>query len=1218
MAEVKWTEDQRSAIESRGENILVSAAAGSGKTTVLVERVLRMITDSNHPVDLSSLLIMTFTRAAAAQMKEKIYRSIRKAIQAHPDDQHLKKQLHEVASARIYTIDALSMEIVRDHFHAVDIDPGFRIAEESETEILKTEVLADIIEEHYADPTSEFLKFVNFYIDKSDARIEKIILNLYKYAQSHPEPEKWIRDCIAPYTMAAYLADTKDVHIDEDAVNAASRWHETFSDLIRMELQTLLSSARKGLDISLMNYGPFKYEEPFRELITFLEGISGDDCTFDLIGPSISEHLDEWKRSPSISKKDEVDPDLKEAASDIRKSIKSGLEELQKKFFSENLETAYMNMAGCADIAEVIADLTLEFSKRFHEAKKERNIADFNDVAHLALKVLLEYDENGCIKRDSSGNPVYTKAADDMAAGIHEIIVDEYQDTNLIQEYMIGALSSERSGRPDVFMVGDVKQSIYGFRMACPELFNEKYNRYGADSSAGKRILLRENFRSRKEVLDITNAVFDQMMIPEVGGIDYLDGHGLKYEADYPIPEDPSECIPEMIFADGMGEDAKLSEAYLIAEKINQLVKEGHVTCEDHADGLRNIRFSDIAILTRTSDNHEIEQTLEDMHIPVIKSSNKGFFDSLEIRLIIDLLKIVDNPYQDIPFTAVITSPVVGMTADDLARIRIAFDKEKIFSMYEACKDYAGCDDIPDDNRLKKLAGDLLDMLSEMKHSSMYMDTGSFIDYVLKRSRLDIILEAMPQGDGRRANIEFLKSKAAGESRSSYQGLFNFIRYIDQMKDSDIDFGQSQVLEGDIDAVRMMTIHKSKGLEFPVVFIARCGKSFNQKDLNDNIIMDRNLGLGLELRDPVERTVRPTLLMETIRSVKKTDMYAEEMRLLYVAMTRAKEKLIITGTQRGLANTAAAWAKRTIGWKPGRSTRLDPKEVLSCSSFMKALGVTLWSLKDIKGFRENVSFDTRLCDELEAETERVLEIEGRDRFLADAESYIHSSNGQSEAVRDYLDWTYPFLEESGKIVKLTASQLEKHAAGESSDDNPQFSKPFAYNGDETGLRGAEKGNAYHRYFELLPYEKFSSDEVIAETVIDSLNELTTSGMLSKEYASTIDPQKIVSFLVTPLGCRMRSAAQAGLLHREQQFVMRYDEDGEGRLIQGIIDAFFEEDGELVLVDYKTDRKKEDSAFVSTYTDQLNVYCKALEAALGKRVKEKIIYSVELEREIQLP
>ena len=962
MAELNWTTEQESAIYTRGRNILVSAGAGSGKTTVLVERVMKMITDRDDPVDIGSLIIMTFTRAAAAQMKDKIYKGVREAIKNDPENEHLRRQLMAVHNARICTIDSLCMDIVRSNFQETDIDPMFRIADESESAIMRIDVLKELIEEKYKDPDDDFLQFVNFYTDKSDSKIEDIILTLYDYAQSHPEPEAWIMDSVAPYLLAA------DLEHEYDQVESA--WMEKLRTVVDKELEAIREEAVTGLAISNMNYGPYKYVELFENIIAFVDPLVTGNDLFDNRRSRISEFLENWERAPSIRAADGVDEKLKKDAMEIRKGIKGKLTSLYDTFFSKDLESAFMDMAKCRGVARAIAQLTLEFSRRFMAAKTAKRIADFNDVAHHALKILIKHDEDGRMMKDENEEPLYTQTADRMASEIKEIIVDEYQDTNLLQDCIIKALSSERFGKPDRFMVGDVKQSIYGFRMAVPGLFSEKYDRYALGDDNNARILLNANFRSRKEIVDLVNDIFSQTMIRDIGEIEYTDGHELKFKAEYPATETNEEFIPEFIYIDQSGTAGKECEAYHIARRIEELVETGLIT--DDSKTLRKVRYSDIAILTRTSDNPEIEQELDNRKIPVVKASNKGFFGAFEIRLFTDLLKIIDNPYQDIPFAAVITSPLAGVSSNTLARIRMSYKKEP-FSMFRACEEYREDADL---NAFMK-------MLEDFRFRNTYMGVCELIDYVLEESCFESLIGAMPGGESRRANIDMFRDKAEGYAKSSFAGLYNFLRYLDQMQDAEKDFGQAQIFEGEVDAVNMMTIHKSKGLEFPIVFLARTGKENNLKDINNSIVMDRGTGLGIELRDPVERTVTKTLIMETIRAIKKRDLVAEEMRVLYVALTRAKEKLIITGSMNALGGAMTRWSRELYR----NEEQLPYSSILSAGSFMKTMGSALVRHRDAgvirtvagtdadcrhPGFLKS-SFKAEIYDQIDIEEERAAE-----------------------------------------------------------------------------------------------------------------------------------------------------------------------------------------------------------------------------------------------------
>ncbi|MCQ2512956.1 MAG: UvrD-helicase domain-containing protein, partial [Lachnospiraceae bacterium] len=642
MAGFEPNEAQQKAIDTRGKNVLVSAAAGSGKTTVLVERVLKMVMEEK--VDIDSLIIMTFTKAAAASMKEKIYSRIRSALKKEELEEdvkeHLKRQLMKIHGARICTIDSLCMDIVKENFQCVDIDPGFSIADEAEIAMMKSDILGEILEDHYGDPTENFLNFASNYTDKDDSKIEELILELLRFAESHPSPDTWLHMLVASYEDAATL--------QPDLEKEANRWLLFLAQIINSKIESIMDLCLDGIIACGEHCGPENYLGNFEYVQTALEAIQGN-C-FDNRGTIIKETLAGWPSLKPIRSKD-VEETLKEQAKEAYGAIKEELKKLYDRFFYQDLESMYKDMGNCGTIVRELVGLTCELREKLMEAKKERNIYGFNDIAHFALDVLIGYDEEG--------KPYYTETADSLAKATVQIIVDEYQDTNRLQDALVAALSAERFGRPDVFMVGDMKQSIYGFRLACPELFIEKYNSYDAYENC-ERIILGENYRSRKEVVDFTNLIFSQTMTPSVGGIDYNDGNALIYGAKF---EEPLfDMTPEILMINGSGENAKISESYEIAKKIEELVGSG------------SVRYSDIAILTRTANNPKLERCLSDRNIPMVKSANKGFFDTMEIRLALNLLRIIDNPMQDIPFAAVLTSPVVGLDANRLAKIKTNYD----------------------------------------------------------------------------------------------------------------------------------------------------------------------------------------------------------------------------------------------------------------------------------------------------------------------------------------------------------------------------------------------------------------------------------------------------------------------------------------------------------------------------------------------------------------
>ncbi len=1164
MAEFKPNEAQKRAIDIRGRNILVSAAAGSGKTTVLVERVLKMIMEDL--IDIDSLIIMTFTKAAAASMKEKIYSRIRKALKEEELEEkvkdHLKRQLMKIHGARICTIDSLCMDIVKENFQCVDIDPGFSIADEAEIAMMKSDILGEILENHYSDPTPEFLNFAGYYTDKDDSKIEELILELLRFAESHPSPDHWLSMLVGSYENVLNL--TPDPEKEEN------KWITVFAQIVNSKLEAIQDLCLDGIIACGENYGPENYLTNFEYVNNQLEKIAGN-C-FDNRGSLLEETLENWPSLKPISKKAGVDEALKEKAKTAYSSIKKELESLYNRFFYQGLEGMYKDMGGCEGIVRELVQLTFELRKKLLAGKKERNVFGFNDIAHFALDVLIGYDEEG--------NMFFTETADSIAKATNQIIVDEYQDTNRLQDALVTALSAERFGRPDVFMVGDMKQSIYGFRMACPELFIEKYNSYELYDNS-ERIILGENYRSRKEVVDFTNLIFSQTMIPAVGGIDYSDGNELKYGADYEAPL--FDMTPEILMIQGSGENAKLAEGYTIARKIEELVQSGVV------------RYSDIAILTRTANNPQLERCLSDRNIPMVKSANKGFFDTLEVRLALNLLRIIDNPLQDIPFAAVLTSPVVGVDANGLARIKTGYT-EKDFSMYKGCLKMAESDE--------NLA-QFMEKLEIWRQRSDYFGVAYFIEYVLEDSGLYNIISAMPQGDGRKANLEFLKSLATDFAKGTYTGLFNFIRYIEEIRKADIDFGQAQVVNADLDAVQLMTIHKSKGLEFPVVFLAAAGKQYNDKDTSRPIVLDADLGVGIELRDVEEKTKKRTLLMETIIEKKKRDLYAEEMRLLYVALTRAKEKLFVSGTEGRMQTQITKWDMDKACENPVQP--LSEAAVLSAKSFMTLIGNCLTQKTDVP-----FQWDIKALEDIE--TDRVVELFN----LAEKKEAIQELIRQAEeSPEDLFSYVYPYEEATRTQVKMTASQLEKKEEYDGSEDKAfdaereiEIEEEKVFKAEKTGLsKAAERGTVYHKVFELWDYENTD--------VESQLEKLTAQGMITAEQKKLIQPAHFEHFQKTDLGGRMKKAYENQSLYREQQFVMGIEEKGELRLIQGIIDAFFEEDGNIILVDYKTDRNTDEDHYRTVYMPQQEAYAKALEAAKGKPVTEIILYSTELGREIRL-
>lgn len=1200
MANFNWTASQEEAIHAAGGDILVSAAAGSGKTAVLVQRVLNKVLDTEKPMEIDSFVIITFTRKAAAQMREKIRKALNAAHKSDPENEHIKRQLLKLHTAKICTIDSLCLDIVRENFHAVDIDPSFRTATKEETDIIKKKVLEEILEGNYAsekrDGSKEaFLDFIESYIGRDDSKIEAIIEQIYSFAGSDAEVYKWMDKSAEVYIHAENLGADMEM---------PALWIY-FKEYILHSLFQLKDTASDGLALSLAENGPVRYAEYFEKYIDTAQRMLKELLNGQVMFSRLKEELEMsvHAKAPAYSAKrmvkENVDPDLqiraKELLDECRKLVK---EDVLGAYFDKSLEEHYKDLASCAGVAKTLISITKEFAHRFEEEKKAAKIADFSDVSHDALKVLIEHDENGKMKRNALGSPVYTKTADHMAKNISEIIVDEYQDTNMLQEYIINALSSERFGRPNVFMVGDMKQSIYRFRFAVPELFMQKYSSY--PGTPGKqRVLLQNNFRSRPEILKFANFIFSQIMTPKTGEINYMDGNELVPSPAYEEKPPENTILPEVYIVEGSRPEGRKCEACLVCRRIEKMA--GHEEIEDEGQ-TRKIRYSDIAILTSKNEAPEIEQELETRGIPHIKSSNRGYFDTFEVSLLINLLKVIDNPYQDIPFTAVLRSPLAGFDANDLAILKTCYDK-KPFSMYKAALAYIN-GEIPEGACRLGVEKDMaffefMAMISDIRKESLFLSASQLIELLISEFSFYEIFSAMPGGDVRGANIELLSQIALEYEKNADPGLFGFLRYLDSLKKNGYERGQANLNGEGADAVSLMTIHKAKGLEYPVVFLINAGNIYMESEVRDDIILDKDLGLGVDIRDRQTRVKTPTIAKNLIAAKIKQQSRTEQMRVLYVALTRAKERLIVTGT----VNNADILKKDAF---PDEG-HINARDVLGCRSHM-ALIVRALS----NGYKDVCRLEISKASDYIAERLKETVQAGKLKMaIADM-----AKEGDDQIVEGDLSFTYKYEQAVSMPVKITASSLERTDEAVKGADEKAERNTVTEEGEVEGppysKKGVLRGNAYHRFFEILDYGK--ADEGAAALIKKAIED----GLVNEEEASFLSAKKIDMFLESPLGGRMKNAWIKGCLKREQPYIMGIEKEGGMQLVQGIIDAFFEEDGEYILVDYKTDRGKTKQDFINVYGPQIDAYSEAIEKAIGRPVREKLIYSVELGISIELP
>ena len=887
----EWTKEQKRAIEEKGNNILVAAAAGSGKTTVLVERVIQKIIKDR--IDIDRLLIVTFTNAAASEMRERILNALYKEIDKNPTDIHLQKQIVLLNKANICTIDAFCLEIIKNNFFEIGISSNFRIADNIELELLKQEAMEDLFEKLYLDRDKKFEKLIDIYAGyKGDETLKELIFKIYDNIQSNPFQYEWLDEKIEYFNVKK--------HIEEDF--SKSKWGKVLIENYRNEIIDEINSL-KVIKNRLQNYTELeKYYNVINNDIDGLNDVKNSLNNWDE-AYNVSNNL-KFKTWPTDKK---VTMDLKDEAKSARDIIKEKYNKITKKTFIYNSKEAYQDIYEMYDILKNLGDLVVKFAKCFEEKKLEKNIMDFGDIEHNALKIL--------IKKDKNGNYIPSEIAEKLKDKFEEIAIDEYQDSNLIQEYILTSISKGNN----IFMVGDVKQSIYKFRQARPELFLEKYETYSNDISEngikGVKIQLFKNFRSRKSVIDLTNLLFDNIMSKKLGDIEYTKQEYLNFVANFQDSEDNknkaelhiidlknSQKEDESIYEDDIYEDEdKLEEnkklekpeieAKYVAGEIKRII-DSEYKIYDKNVGYRNIQYKDIVILLRATSmvSNIYEKELYDIGIPVYSDTGEDYLETLEIQRIISLLKIIDNPYQDIPLLTVLRSPIFDFSDEELTTIRLVNRENYFYKTMEEAIENNSLEDSTK-NKIKNLISSIEKWREEEKYLKLneliwkiYIDTGYYSYVGLTKN-----------GELKQANLKLLFEKAKDYEKISFKGLFNFVKYIEKIKKSNADMNSAKIIGENENVVRIMSIHKSKGLEFPVVFLCRSDKNINMRSLNENILLDQDLGIGPKYINYERKIEYNTAAREAVRLKSKNESISEEMRILYVALTRAKEKLIIVG-----------------------------------------------------------------------------------------------------------------------------------------------------------------------------------------------------------------------------------------------------------------------------------------------------------------------------------
>ena len=1273
MAQVKWTKEQSMAISEKGNNILVAAAAGSGKTAVLVERIISKVINEN--IDIDRILIVTFTSAAASEMRERILEAIYKKIEEEPSNMNLQRQIILLNKCNISTIHSFCLDVIRNNFYEIDASANFRVADSAEMELLKQEILDDLFEEKYTSEDKVFEKLLNTYTNyKGDENLRQLILNIYRFIQSSPFPETWLEEQVEKFN----LKDRLDVDFSQNP------WGHILLENFKEELTDHILKF-KQLESNMAKYEELeKFKLTIHNDVELLENIKNSADSWDDVY-NITRKIS-WDRWPSDKK---VTLEIKDEAYKIRDDVKKKVKNIVNKYLAYNSEQANQDIYEMYDILAGLKQLVIEFSQMFSARKKEKNVIDFNDIEHFALNILVKKDENGRIYE--------TEVAKKYKEKFIEIAIDEYQDSNDVQEFILRSVSKGNN----IFMVGDVKQSIYKFRQAKPELFLEKYETYkfkGEEITSGMKIQLFKNFRSRKNVLDLTNLIFQNIMSPNLGSINYNESEFLNLGADYPelenaeilkengalkqieinakknsedkeeeqiknfagiaeldiidlkIPdddiykdeEDIDEGAKESAESDSSSDGSSDSsneekneeriedvvlEAKYVAKKIKSLIDSNYMVY-DRKKGYRKITYKDIVVLLRSTKVSApiFENEISNLNMPVFSDVSSEYLESMEIQTIISLLKIIDNPMQDIPLVTVLRSSIGGFTDNELVEIR---EKDKKSSFYESLKNkYESLklreekiNDSAEKDLLNKI-DNFLNSLKKWQSEEKYMSLDELIWQIYSDTNFYNYVTLLPNGGLRQANLKMLFERAKQYESASFKGLFNFINFIDKIHSSSGDLSSAKLIGENENVIRIMSIHKSKGLEFPVVFLSCMGKQFNMQDLNDNVILHQELGFGPKYINYEKRIEYTTLAKEAIRLQSKVETLSEEMRVLYVALTRAKEKLIITGVSKDLEKVLKE-RENLIEMYKTSSKEINYVLLKKYKSFLDwILLVYFNNIEDIDRYMKlNIIKKFDLIKALD-EGEQVSDDENIVTKLNKRARELEKK--ESSSLEKTLRWKYFYMDSSTlptktSVTKLKEAENEQIISIEEIEENQEskfaIARPQFLN-EDVQISNAQKGTLMHLCFQKLDEKKDYTKEMLQQMVDD----LVTRKIITPLEAKAINMYKLYSYTKSDLFNELKKARK---VYKEQPFYISLTADeiyGNGLddsiLVQGIIDLYYiNQAGEVVLVDYKTDyvEKGNDVELVNKYSKQLEIYKRALQQALGKSVDKCYIYSVYLEK-----
>lgn len=1239
---VNWTKEQEEAIYTDGRDILVAAAAGSGKTAVLVERIIQKLLAKDKQVDIDSLLVVTFTNAAAQEMRNRVGQALEKALAENPASMHLKKQLSLLQRASISTLHSFCLDAVKRYAYLLDIDPSFRIADDMEGYLIKQEVIDDLFEEWYGSEGEEQRNFFavvdRFSNDRNDLEVEELILKLYTFATQNPWPEAWLDQLAATYD------------IPENWQEDELQWLEIIKREVRNQLEAMKQEMELALSMTKEADGPYQYADNIEADLALLH--TAEQSFHDW--QELQAAIEQGSFGRLSGKRQDCDELKKDRVKKLRDSYKKRWADMKKTWFNRNLESHMEDMRELSPIIRQLTELVKAFGRSYAARKREKALVDFSDLEHFCLQLLV--DESSTVEQI-----VPSQVAIQFQKQFTEVLVDEYQDTNLVQETIL-TLISDRSGEGNMFMVGDVKQSIYRFRHAEPSLFIEKYKRFAKEDVPGKRIDLASNFRSREHVLTGTNYIFRQILDEELGEINYdsdaelIYGNRMYDDLPYAHPapelvivdretseEDAVEGAPdEESFQDL--EKAQL-EARVYAEKIKQWIghEEGRSPLQvADKGGQRDIQYRDIVILLRSMTwAPTIADELKKQGIPVYAELSTGYFDAIEVKVMISLLKVIDNPRQDIPLAAVLKSPIVNLNEDELAAVRLA---ERNGNYYDALLAYHR----QHTGRTAENIGQFLKLLESFRLASRQGALSELIWNIYRETGYYDFVGGMPGGRQRQANLRALYDRSKSYEETSFRGLFRFLRFIERMEERGDDLGAARALSEQEDVVRMMTIHKSKGLEFPAVILGAMDKQFNQQDLTQKYLLHKDLGFASKYIDPEKRISYLTLFYHALKQEKLRELLAEEMRVLYVALTRAKEKLVMVGTVASFDKKLQKWKKMIdhSGWVLPAHFRAESR------TYLDWVGPALMRHEEVENLREEQLTDSVL-DAVRADPSRwdvqimhasmLTNLEQMDE-IEDKEFHEKISNWEpmgeidgsiKDFVEERLSFRYPYEQASHSRAKQTVTEIkrQRELKDEYSDSRllPAVRLPIAkqpqFMQKERKITSAEKGTALHTVMQHIPLMRTMTGQEIKEFV----EELAEREILTRAEADIVDIQSIERFFHTDIA---RLLIGSSGIQREVPFSItlpassvyaNWDNPSEEKvLIQGIMDCLIPTADGWILLDYKTDyiggevTEKTMQQLTERYRVQLSLYREALEKIWKQPVKKAYVYYFSKQLLLEVP